>query len=388
MIKILHITGAMNRGGAEVMLMDLYRNIDKDIRFDFLINYNASAGIVEGDFDKEILEMGDTIRHIPSQWNIGPLKYLDWMKRVLSEIGCPDIVHIHMNSKSGVIAWAAKKAGVSRVVVHSHADLKFRGSVISRVLGRMELIVQRILINRYADFFWGCSLEANRSLFYASKINSAKCAVINNAVDVSAFEQTEEAQVKAMRATYGFEGSIVLGNVGRIVRHKNVLFIVDLLAQLLKDGGDFVFVFAGRSEQPEYLKEVFTKAEAYGIGERVIYLGLREDIPLIMKSFDVFVGPALKEGFGMVAVEAQAAGRPAILYKGFPKSVDMKLGLVTFVDNFDLEKWKIGVESIIGNERLPNQLIKERITEQGFDSRQNAQTIAKLYRGMLTNSDL
>ena len=53
-IKVLQITGAMNRGGAEVMLMDIYRNISSDFHFDFLVNYKLNEGIRKGDFDNEI----------------------------------------------------------------------------------------------------------------------------------------------------------------------------------------------------------------------------------------------------------------------------------------------------------------------------------------------
>ena len=66
-LKVLQVTGTMNRGGAEVMLMDIYRNISTDIHFDFLINYKVEAGINKGEFDDEILSKGGRIRHIGSQ---------------------------------------------------------------------------------------------------------------------------------------------------------------------------------------------------------------------------------------------------------------------------------------------------------------------------------
>ena len=50
-LHVLQVVGAMNRGGAEVMLMDIYRNISEDIHFDFLINYKIKIGTVKGDFN-------------------------------------------------------------------------------------------------------------------------------------------------------------------------------------------------------------------------------------------------------------------------------------------------------------------------------------------------
>ena len=128
-IKVLQVTGAVNRGGAEVMLMDIYRNISKAVHFDFLVNYKTKQGIQKGDFDDEILSKGGRIKHIGSQWDLGFFNYIKEFKKVILKIGKPDIVHIHMNAKSGVIALAAKKAGIKNIIIHSHADLKFRGSV-------------------------------------------------------------------------------------------------------------------------------------------------------------------------------------------------------------------------------------------------------------------
>lgn len=378
-IKILHVVGAMNRGGAEVMLMDVYRNISSSFQFNFLVNYKLKEGIVKGDFDNEIIEKGAQIKHIPTQWDIGPLKYIKAFKNTCREIGMPDIVHIHMNSKSGVIALAARKSGVKNIIVHSHADLKFRGGIISRLASTLEFKFQKFLIAKNANQFWGCSREANLSLFYKFNLTKEKSAVINNAVDVKAFQNVSVVEVNQLRTTYNLrENTTVIGNVGRIVSHKNVLFIIEVLNQLQKQKFDFVFVFAGRADQPEYLKDIFSKAKEYKLIEKIKYLDVRDDIPVVVNSFDVFVAPALKEGFGLVAVEAQAAGLPCFLYKGFPKSVDMDLGLVTFFNNFEIEKWANAIMANEGKNTNKKQIF-DVIASKGFDINYNTKKIEQLY---------
>ena len=60
-IRVLHVVGAMNRAGAETMIMNLYRSIDRDrIQFDFLVHEER-----ECDYDEEILDLGGTISRIP-----------------------------------------------------------------------------------------------------------------------------------------------------------------------------------------------------------------------------------------------------------------------------------------------------------------------------------
>ena len=380
-IKILHVTGAMNRGGAEVMLMDIYRNISENFHFDFLINYKRKLGVVKGDFDEEIQANGAQIKYIPTQWDIGPKKYAFEFEKICKELGIPDIVHIHMNAKSGVIAWAAKKAGIKTVIVHSHADLKFRGNLVSRVLSQLELQFQKWLIAKYADYYWGCSNEANVSLFYERLLIKNKAAVINNAIDTKAFQMISHEAVEMLRKSYNIsENTLVLGNVGRIVSHKNVLFIIEVLNELQKKGLDVVFVFAGRADQPDYLQRIFQKAEEYKVRERIRYLDVRDDVPVVMHSFDVFMGPALKEGFGLVAVEAQAAGLPCYLYKGFPKTVDMNLDLVTFFDSFSVSEWADAIfYDISQNKKIAKEEIGEKIMSKGFDIETNTRQIEELY---------
>ena len=380
-IKILHVTGAMNRGGAEVMLMDIYRNISKNFHFDFLINYKRKLGVVKGDFDEEIQVNGAQIKYIPTQWDIGPKKYALEFEKICKEIGVPDIVHIHMNAKSGVIAWAAKKAGIKTVIVHSHADLKFRGNLVSRVLSQLELQFQKSLIAKYADYYWGCSNEANASLFYERLLTKNKAAVINNAIDTKAFQMVSDEAVEKLRKSYNItENTLVVGNVGRIVSHKNVLFIIEVLNELQKKGLDVIFVFAGRADQPDYLQRIFQKAEEYKVTERIRYLDVRDDVPVVMHSFDVFMGPALKEGFGLVAVEAQAAGLPCYLYKGFPKTVDMNLDLVTFFDSFSVSEWTDAIfYDVSQNKKIAKEEIGEKIMSKGFDIETNTRQIEELY---------
>lgn len=377
-IKILQVTGTMNRGGAEVMLMDIYRNISTDIHFDFLINYKVKAGINNGDFDDEILSKGGRIKHIGSQWDLGFFKYINEFKKVVQKVN-PDIVHIHMNAKSGVIAFAAKKAGIKQIIIHSHADLKFRGHFISKLISNLELVVQKQLMAMSANYFWGCSQEANESLFYKRLLTIENSAIIKNAVDVRSYQNVSKRKVKELRSSYGVKkGTIVFGNVGRVVKHKNVSFIMDALDKFNKENIDYVFVFAGRDEQPDYLEEILNKAKQYKIEDKIKYLGVRDDIPVVMNSFDCFIAPALKEGFGLVAVEAQAAGLPCVLYKGFPRTVDMNLNLVTFLNDLDASEWAKAIK-LLPKKNNDLTLIKEAIITKGFDSVSNTKSIEKRY---------
>lgn len=378
-IKVLQVTGAMNRGGAEVMLMDVTRNKSDRFHFDFLINYNQKKGIQKGDFDDELTSLGCGIHHIPAQWEIGPRAYARKFKALIDEIGFPDVVHIHMNAKSGIIAWAASRAGAKRIVVHSHADLKIRGHWLKVFLSKLELRFQKWLMARFATDFWGCSMEANASLFLPKILKTDHAAIIKNAVDVTRFQDVGPNDVGELKRSIGLpDDALILGNVGRLVRHKNVGFILDIVKELIADGVNAHLIYAGRIDDATYEQDLAHKVNELDIGAHIHYLGNRDDVPVIMHAMDVFVGPALQEGFGLVAVEAQACGTPCVLYTGFPPLVDMDLDLVQFIPNFEISTWK----QYILNARKMNDLdaIKTKIEELGFDVRANTRTIEDYYQ--------
>lgn len=377
-MKILIVNGVMNCGGAEVMLMDILRHKPSDVQMDFLINERLVDKGKRGYFDDEIEALGCKIYHIGSQGALGPLRYMQEMKRIIAEIS-PDVVHTHLNAKNGFIAYAAYCSGVKKIISHCHADIHFSGSFLNRFRNEMEVFFQKFLISHYCSGFWGCSIEANKRLYWPWI--RKKSVVVKNAIDVDKYCHIEALEVKMLRDSYNLpNGSVVLGNVGRIVRHKGIAFVPDIMFELKQLGLDSIFVVAGRPDDQSYVNEMMVKAQQYNLSDRIVMLGERGDIPLVMNTFDVFVGTALNEGFGMVAVEAQAAGIPCILYKGFPQLVDMHLGLVRYEDSFDAKTWAKDIKELLNKKIVDKDLVASTIRMLGFDSIENARIVCELYK--------
>lgn len=378
MLKVLQVVGTMNRGGAEVMLMNILRNKPSDVHFDFLVNNPPEDLYREGVFDDEIRSYGCKIKHIGTQLRVGPLNYIHRFKEVYNELR-PDVVHIHLNGKCGIISLAAHLAGCKKIITHCHANIRFRGSLPSRLFSETELFFQKLLIAHYATDWWGCSAEANKRLYWPWIRKES--VVINNAIDLDAYQAVKPEDVAIVRASYNLpDSAIVLGNVGRIVPHKNIAFIIEVMHDLRQRGIDVAFVVVGRDDSPEYVAAMRARAQELEIPEeRLLFLGERGDIPTVMHTFDVFVGPALKEGFGLVAVEAQAAGIPCVLYDGFPKSVDMRTGLCFFMNSFDAKLWADLVEKAIRVIFDSCDKVYDAIRSNGFDAKENAFKVCSMY---------
>ena len=156
-IRILHVIGIMNRGGAETMIMNLYRNIDRSkVQFDFVENEGDTA-----DFDEEILSLGGNIFHCPRYVGKNHLTYCRWWRDFFaSHKGVYAVVHGHIGSTAAIYLSIAKRHG-AYTIAHSHSA--GFGSAMYRVFSYPTRYV--------ADHFFACSRDAGISR-YGKKVGS------------------------------------------------------------------------------------------------------------------------------------------------------------------------------------------------------------------------
>ena len=108
------------------------------------------------------------------------------------------------------------------------------------------------------------------------------------------------------RGTRVLDGRIV-GNVARLAQQKGHATLLEAAPLVLERHPDVRFAIAGDGElrgERERLSEP--------LGDRVVFLGARDDVPDLLASFDVFALPSLFEGLCLAVVEAQAAGVPVV----------------------------------------------------------------------------
>src|SRR5436305_11954643 len=102
-VRILHVLGMMERGGAETWLMHLLRMIDRDrYHMDFLVHIPGHK-----DYDDEIRALGSAIILCPHTRQ--PLRYAREFPRILREHGPYDVVHSHVHQYSGLVLRLAQR---------------------------------------------------------------------------------------------------------------------------------------------------------------------------------------------------------------------------------------------------------------------------------------
>ncbi|MGE7760180.1 glycosyltransferase family 1 protein [Peribacillus sp. NPDC097895] len=368
--RVLHIVSSMDRGGAETIIMNIYRNLDREkVQFDFVTHSNKKE-----DFEDEIIRLGGNLFKIPSLGKVGPISYLKELNRIMSSHPY-QAVHAHTDYQAGFPALAAKIAGIKIRICHSHSNNWAKGNHFKE---RFTLKALQTIMKISANRFCGCSPEAAQFMFGKQRVKNGKVTILKNGINVNDFAETNINSRDSIIREFGLSEDVkIIGHVGRFSDSKNHLFILHFFKALLKKDKSFMILLIG--DGPLKL-EIEKKAAALGIKDRIRFLGVRKDIPRLMKAFDVFLFPSIFEGFGIAALEAQGSGTPCIMSDTLSKSIDMGLGLTSFISLQEpLEVWCEEVINSLLIATPDTETIKRRISTNGYDIQGNVRDWLKLY---------
>lgn len=318
-MRVLHVLSSLNIGsGIANFVMNYYRNLPEDCRFDFLVMEN-----MPNQFNAEIESGGKGGRiFLIEKPTLNFSSYAKKVKKFFSEHrGEWDIVHVHEILLQRFILRNAKKyGGVKRTVMHSHmisltvpAETlkgKFKNAVKSV---RNALLLQGF--KRRTDWFFACSVAAGEMLFGKKIVNGDRFFVAKNAVDTSKYLPDGEIR-REYRESFGFTDEKVLIHVGRFSVEKNQLFLLDVFSEIAARDPSYRLMLVGDGRLREQAAE---KAEKLGLSDKIIATGNRSDVGNLLRCADIFVLPSVIEGLGTVLIEAQASGLPCVCSSSVPK---------------------------------------------------------------------
>jgi glycosyltransferase EpsF len=201
---------------------------------------------------------------------------------------------------------------------------------------------------------------------------------VKNAIDTNQFVNVDIQDSNKVREEFNIPvGAKVIGHIGRFSESKNHIFMLKVFKEVLKSDSKFMLVLVGDGPLQDSIE---LEAKSLGIYEKIRFLGVRKDIPRIIRMFDVFLFPSLFEGFGIVALEAQCAGIPCVVANTITKNVDMGLGIISFISlDEKLEIWSAEIHGALLKEKLNTQIVVNKISELGFDIKNNIPDWLALY---------
>jgi glycosyltransferase involved in cell wall biosynthesis len=362
-IRVLHVVVNMNRGGAETLIMNLYRNIDRTkVQFDFLT-------CREGVFDKEILELGGEIHRIPYITEVGHLKYIKSLEQFFYLHSNYRIIHSHMNQMSGFVLNAAKKSNIPIRIAHSHSTRSGGG-----ILAKLYRYYAGSLIKSSATNYLACSRDAAKWLFGGIE----EITIIKNGIDSIKFKYSDDVRKSVRRELELNKETLVIGHVGRFTFEKNHCFLIEVFSELIKTKPNTILLLAGDGKLKTDIEK---KINDLNLINKVKFLGVRGDVNHILQAVDLFLFPSLYEGLPVTLIEAQGAGLPCIISDTITKEVDLGMGLINYLSISDVKGW---VEKIQEFEYEASRSIQvTNLSDKGYNIRDTANRILELYSAIL-----
>jgi glycosyltransferase involved in cell wall biosynthesis len=204
----------------------------------------------------------------------------------------PDVVHTHGHFAVNVLGRLAGRLAGARVLAHMHIENAFRAGWGRRLQISLDNATARLCFAIVAVS------DATRKALIAQGYPAGRMLTIHNGIEP--VEQAEPIRVA--------DAPVVL-EVARLAEVKGQHVLLAALVRL-----DASAVFAGRDIEAGggYERRLRDEAECLGVGDRALFVGLRDDVPGLLAGCDVFCLPSAMEGLPLVVLEAMAQGRPVV----------------------------------------------------------------------------
>lgn len=364
MIRVLQVVTDMSMGGIEMLLMNLYRNIDRElVQFDFLMHRAK-----ESHFDKEILSLGGRIYRVPSIHPFHHRAYLKALERFFEEHPDYRVIHAHNNAFSMYVLRAAKGAGVPVCIAHSHmSDVPFD---FKRTLFTEYC---KLHILKYTDYPFACSERAGKWLFGDNIQETIGLHVFKNGIDVEKFKFNPDKR-KSVRKALNIDSQLLIGHIGRFHPVKNHRFLIGIFAEVCRLKPESMLLLIGEGGRQQ---DVSAHVEQLNLQTKVRFLGIRDDVNDLLQALDMFVLPSLNEGLPVTLVEAQASGLPCLVSDAVTDEVRITDNVAFMPLDLPAAMW--AEKALDMTKHHLRRDTSEDIIKAGYDIKENAAWLQNFY---------
>ena len=289
--KIMHVIWSLDLGGAEQVVLNLVRKLDR-ARFEPIVCCLNEKGRYADQVERQGIRV-IALRKCPK---FDPFLIPKLVSLIKTE--GVDLIHTHLFTGNLWGRIAARIAGVP-VISTEHGMDTWRGP--------FELTLDQWLaqVNRRVIF-----VSEGVKRFYSERNPSlqGKGRVLHNGIEVEDFGL--RSLKNAVLAELGIgQNRKVVGIVGRLVPEKAHEDFLRAIQLLLRNESNVTGLIVGEGERESFLRE---KVRELGIEKKVVFAGFRQDLDRLYSALDVFVICSVREGFPLTILEAMAAGVPIV----------------------------------------------------------------------------
>lgn len=369
MKKIIHFSLTNSKSGITQYILNNWEFIDKT-RYQF---HMATFG-EKLDFQPRLEAEGCKFFYIKNRAENNLNQFRSEIMEIFS-MGY-DAVHLHTSYwKTFELEMLAKKAGIPRIIIHSHNTAVFDDNGREEKERQHYKLAEMLTADMGTDF-WACSQKAAEWL-YTDKIPEEKIVIMRNGVDAEKFAYSSAVR-EEYRSRLNWEDKYVIGHVGRFSYQKNHEFLINVFREIEKINKNARLLLIGKGPLEA---EIRLMVQRYDLSEKVRFAGACEDVDGWLQAMDLFCLPSRFEGFPIVAVEAQAAGVPLILGEDVTREVNL-CGKAAYVP-LQTENWVKEIQLEMSRD-LRKRLCqredrKALIKRHGYDIRDTVKELERLY---------
>jgi glycosyltransferase EpsF len=385
-VRVLQIVDTLGVGGAETWLMELLRFWRRQGANAPQMDVLVTSGN-EGQFDDEARELGAKIFYL--RFGRSHLASFVHGWREILRRGSYAAIHDHQEFASGWHFLAGIGCLPSVRIAHVHNPLLGYESNYGVTAGRrLTASAGWRLVDRLATHLCGTSAKILREHNYElGQANSPQVSVIHCGFDVGNFNRPRVTDRASVLLEFGLppDAKIVL-SVGRIDRalrfdhpqnHKNSWFALNVVRAAAERDHSVRYLLAGAGGGRPAME---TCIADWGLSDKLRFIGLRSDVPRLMRAADVLLFPSVDEGLGMVAVEAQAAALPVLASTAVPEECIVVPELYNAMSLREpVELWATALLEILMKRRPSLGVCRQALESSNFSIVNSARNLIEIY---------
>lgn len=305
MIRVLHLITSLNRGGIETWLISMLREIPRSkCQMDVCCKGTDIGPLVS------LAEQAGA-KVIPCPLGPAHVGFAAKLQRILKE-GKYDILHNHLHVYSGFPVWVAHQVKVPVITsfhnTHFGPETSLTRLPIIRQMRSLYSVISMGYALRNSDLVTGCSQGVINSLDPDGQKLQTRSRVLYYGVNIPELPTPQECA--ELRKSFGWDADTpIILHVGRLIEQKNHLGLLSVFERILEQVPTAKLLLVGEGPLQQMIERSINQRD---LSHAVRLLGARDDVPSLMSKCDIFLFPSIYEGFGMVAIEANANGLPVI----------------------------------------------------------------------------
>lgn len=367
-MKIIHIIPNLKKGGAERLVKDIcgyiYKNKLSDVK---LITFHEENS--ELDYHKNIPSWFKPSISSKEEYEINKLQlFIDDFN--------PDIIHSHLWESEILLTKINSRKAVRFTHFHDNI-IQLQGALFSAKKKNFTFFYEKKLFLKNNKNQFICI--SNDTYKYAKKVIPKKLkqniTLIPNAINYDKFFDIEKKN----------NNEIQLINVGSFVSKKNQRFAIDILNVLKKENLNVSLTLIGDGDLKKELEEY---VEELNLTKYIVFVGNVNHVEDYLKSSNIYLHTATYEPFGLVILEAMAAGLPVVSLDGKGNRDFMKNGENGFIfSDQNPNVFALKIKELLKNQNLFDKIsVNGQKTAERYNIKNYVSNLIKLYEDILKSN--